>query len=70
MGAYCTPSEKTVPVNLGIPQKAAAEFETSSLCAPTGLTVREGFRYQIVVDVLQTWSDDDIVTTPLGSVHK
>jgi hypothetical protein len=66
MGAYCTPSNKTVPVNLGVPQKATAEFDASSLCAPTGLTVREGFRYQIVVDVTQPWRDGDIETTPLG----
>lgn len=66
MGAYCKPSKRTIRVNLGIPQKAATEFETSSLCAPTGLTVREGFRYQIVIDVSQPWSDDGIETTPLG----
>jgi uncharacterized protein (DUF2235 family) len=66
LGAYCEPSEKPVQANLGIAQRAATEFETKSLCAPTGLTVREGFRYEIVMTVTEPWRDGDIATTPVG----
>jgi hypothetical protein len=55
-----------VPANLGIAQPAATEFQTNGLCAPTGLTVRGGFRYEIAIDITEPWNDGDIATTPLG----
>ncbi|MDQ8732182.1 DUF2235 domain-containing protein [Bradyrhizobium sp. LHD-71] len=67
MGAVCkgTEESKLVQINLGIPQ-AALPFDTKSLCAPTGLKVREGYRYEIVLTVDKPWSDDDVATSPIG----
>ncbi|WP_407117565.1 DUF2235 domain-containing protein [Bradyrhizobium sp. LMG 9283] len=67
MGAFCTPSEKPKPVDTGAPQQAL-EFDTSSVCAATGLTVRAGFRYEIIVTMNESapWEDDGRPTTPAG----
>ena len=56
-GAFCTGDERAAkPVNLGIDQPGH-DFRTNQFCAPTGLKVRRGYRYEIVVEVTQEWSD-------------
>lgn len=67
MRAFCTPSKEPKPVDTGAPQ-LAAEFDTSSACAATGLTVRAGFRYEIVVTMNEDepWEDDGGSATPSG----
>lgn len=66
-GAFCAGSAKAElkAVNLGIPQPAK-DFSTDTFCAPTGLTVRAGYLYEIVVMIDAPWADDKIPTTPVG----
>jgi hypothetical protein len=65
MGAFCTASKQTMLVNLGVPQDAN-DFDTSVLCAPTGLSVRAGYRYELTITVTEPWADGDHATTPVG----
>ncbi|WP_315747839.1 MULTISPECIES: DUF2235 domain-containing protein [unclassified Bradyrhizobium] len=67
MGAFCTgtPQKDLVAVDKGIPQEGR-EFVTSAICAPTGLTVRPGFRYEIVVTMTEPWEDAGRPVTPVG----
>lgn len=69
MGAFCkgTPPAALVAADKGIPQPGN-EFNTTSLCAPTHLTVRAGFRYEIAVTMSESdpWEDDGKPTTPVG----
>lgn len=41
-------------------------FRTSDLCYPTGLKVTHGERYQISIDVKETWTDHGIPASPAG----
>jgi len=67
MGAFCrgTAADKLVAVDKGIPQDAA-DFDTSAICAPTGLAVRTGFRYEIAITMTDPWEDDERSVTPVG----
>uniref|UniRef100_E6VQ24 T6SS Phospholipase effector Tle1-like catalytic domain-containing protein n=1 Tax=Rhodopseudomonas palustris (strain DX-1) TaxID=652103 RepID=E6VQ24_RHOPX len=66
MGAYCEGTKGDIPkVTLGIPQPAK-DFQTSSLCSATGLSVAAGYRYEITITVTSPWVDDTIATTPVG----
>jgi hypothetical protein len=67
MGAFCKGSaaDKLVAVDKGIPQDAA-DFETSAICAPTGLKVRTGFQYEIAVTMSEPWEDAGRAVTPIG----
>lgn len=67
MGAFCkaTPKEQLVAVDKGMAQPAK-DFDTSSICAPTGLTVRPGFKYEILVTMTMPWEDDGRQVTPVG----
>ncbi len=66
-GAFCTPSAKVTAVDKEIPQ-AANDFDTTSICAATGLTVRADFRYEIAITMSEDapWEDDGRSTTPVG----
>jgi uncharacterized protein (DUF2235 family) len=66
-GVFCTgtPEAQLVPVDKGIPQPAK-DFDTSSLCAPTGLTVRAGFKYELLITVTTPWEDGARSATPPG----
>lgn len=66
-GAFCTGSsaETIAPVNLGTDQ-TAKNFATNALCAPTGLSVRAGYRYEITMTVGEPWTDGGRATDPLG----
>ncbi len=67
MGAFCegTPTAQLVAVDKGIAQPAK-DFDTSSICAPTGLTVRSGFKYEIEITMTSPWEDDGRAVTPAG----
>jgi uncharacterized protein (DUF2235 family) len=67
MGAFCkgTPVGQLVTAAKGIPQEAK-DFDTSSICAPTGLSVRAGFKYELFVTVTSPWQDDTRPVTPAG----
>jgi len=67
MGAFCkgTPVTDLVAADKGIPQEAKT-FDTSSICAPTGLSVRGGFKYELLVTVTTPWQDDTRPVTPAG----
>ena len=66
-GVFCqgTPQGKLMAVDKGVPQPALP-FETRSICSPTGLTVRTGFKYEIDVTMTEPWLDDARPTTPVG----
>ncbi|KAA0069964.1 DUF2235 domain-containing protein [Tardiphaga sp. P9-11] len=71
-GAFCNgtapsspPEQRPKPVNLGVPQQAN-DFSTDALCAPTGLTLRAGHDYEIMITIDMPWADSSITTTPLG----
>lgn len=66
-GAFCKGSspETIVAANLGTDQPAK-DFATNSLCAPTGLSVRAGFRYEITVTVGEPWTDGGRAADPIG----
>ncbi|MGJ5203711.1 DUF2235 domain-containing protein [Bradyrhizobium sp. HKCCYLR20261] len=66
-GAFChgTPRQELVAVDKGIPQDAK-EFSTNAICAPTGLSVRSGFRYEIIVTMSEPWDDAGHPVTPAG----
>lgn len=68
MGAYCegTPAAALKPVNNGAPQPALREFDTRSICSPTGLQVEAGFKYEIVVTPDGDWLNGGNKTTPVG----
>jgi hypothetical protein len=68
MGAFCsgTPAAQLVAADKGIPQDTRQAFDTSVLCFPTGLTVKSGYEYEIVITVTKPWMDMDIETTPVG----
>ncbi|MET4489755.1 DUF2235 domain-containing protein [Bradyrhizobium sp. LA7.1] len=63
MGAFCAPSKTTTPVDQ---LTTAREFDTASICSPTGLSVRAGFRYEITVTMIEPWESDGRLTTPVG----
>ncbi|MCR6736594.1 MAG: hypothetical protein NVV83_22035 [Afipia sp.] len=67
MGAFCkeSPADELTRVNLGIPQNAK-DFQTSSICSPTGLTVQAGHSYELTITVTSPWMDDAQLTTPAG----
>ncbi|WP_315812274.1 DUF2235 domain-containing protein [Bradyrhizobium sp. SZCCHNR2028] len=67
MGAFChgTPAHELVAVDKGIPQDAR-DFSTDAVCAPTGLRVRPGFSYEIVVTMTDPWEDAGHPVTPAG----
>ncbi len=68
MGAFCkgTPVAERVAVDKGVVAQNANDFDTSSLCAPTGLTVRAGFKYELLITVTAPWEDGKRQTTPAG----
>lgn len=68
MGAFCqgTPAAQLVAVDKGVVAQEAKEFDTALICAPTGLTVRAGFRYELIITVTEPWVDKDRTTTPTG----
>jgi uncharacterized protein (DUF2235 family) len=67
MGAFCkgTPASQLVAADMGVPQEAKI-FDTSSICAPTGLSVRAGFKYELLITVGTPWLDDTRPVTPSG----
>ncbi|WP_076864041.1 DUF2235 domain-containing protein [Bradyrhizobium mercantei] len=67
VGAFCkgTAADKLVAVDKGIPQDAA-DFDTSAICAPTGLKVRTGFKYEIAITMSEPWEDAGRAVTPIG----
>jgi uncharacterized protein (DUF2235 family) len=68
MGAFCkgTPASELVAADKGTPQEATKIFDTSSICAPTGLSVRAGFKYELVVTPTTPWQEDTRPVTPIG----
>lgn len=68
MGAFCkgTPPAKLVAVDKGVVAQDAKDFDTSSICAPTGLTVRSGFKYELLITMTTPWEDDGRQVTPFG----
>jgi hypothetical protein len=62
-GLFCTRSETTTRVDQEI---AGKTIDTSSICAPTGLFLREGFRYEITVTMIEPWESEGRPTTPVG----
>ncbi|KJC57515.1 hypothetical protein UP10_28450 [Bradyrhizobium sp. LTSPM299] len=66
-GAFCkgTPANQLVAADKGIPQNAI-DFDTSLICAPTGLAVRPGFSYEISITMTEPWEDDGRPVTPGG----
>jgi uncharacterized protein (DUF2235 family) len=66
-GLFCqgTPADKLIAVDRGTPQNAA-DFDSALICAPTGLTVRTGFKYEIAVTMATPWEDEGRPTTPVG----
>ncbi|WGR94400.1 hypothetical protein MTX20_09000 [Bradyrhizobium sp. ISRA435] len=67
MGAFCqgTAADKLVAVDTGVPQDAA-DFNTTAICAPTGLKVRTGFKYEIAITMTDPWEDGERTVTPVG----
>ena len=68
-GAYCsgTDDKKTVKVDKGVvDQDALNSFDTGQVCAPTGLTVKRGYTYEITIVITSDWYDKDIKTDPVG----
>lgn len=67
MGAFCkgTPINQLIATDKGIAQEAKT-FDTSSICAPTGLSVRAGFKYELVVTPMTPWQDGTRPVTPNG----
>jgi len=67
MGAFCkgTPVEQLIAADKGIAQEAKP-LATSSVCAPTGLTVRAGFKYELLVVPVVAWEDGSRPVTPNG----
>jgi hypothetical protein len=67
-GVFCkgTTDRPRVYVGTGQPQDALFEFDTRSLCAPTGLTVAAEQRYEITIAIDRPWTDGSIETSPLG----
>jgi uncharacterized protein (DUF2235 family) len=45
---------------------AGSLFATNSLCSGTGIRLKQGTAYRIVVDTTEPWLDSKIPTTPLG----
>jgi hypothetical protein len=68
MGAFCegTPTAQLVAVDKGVVAQDAKDFDTSSVCAPTGLTVRSGFKYELMITMTTPWEDDNRQVTPVG----
>jgi hypothetical protein len=67
IGAFCHGDEaNAILVNLGIDQKSSVEFATSEICAPTKLKVKNGYRYEITVQLTSQWDDDGFKTDPNG----
>jgi uncharacterized protein (DUF2235 family) len=67
MGAFCTgtPQKDLVAADKGVTQDGK-DFATSAICAPTGLTVRAGFRYEILITMTEPWEDAGRPVTPVG----
>jgi len=67
-GVFChgTPAAQQIAVDKGTVAQDAKDLDTGSLCAPTGLTVRPGFKYELLVTVANTWEDGGRTTTPFG----
>jgi uncharacterized protein (DUF2235 family) len=67
LGAIChgSPSEQLVLAK-SEPQETKNEFTTNKLCAPTGIAVTEGLRYEIRMTITSPWLDDRIPATPVG----
>jgi uncharacterized protein (DUF2235 family) len=67
MGAFCHGDESAAtPVNLGIDQLSAQELKTSQFCAATGMKVRNGYNYEITIEITNAWDDDGWSTNPNG----
>jgi uncharacterized protein (DUF2235 family) len=66
-GVFChgTPDDKLIAIDKTAPQNAL-DFDTSAICAPTGLKVRTGFKYEIAVTMEDPWEDGGHATTPTG----
>ena len=67
-GAFCagTALESQIAVNKGTVQESAIQFDTASLCAPTGFTVKSGYKYEIIITVTDPWTDWGFSTDPTG----
>jgi uncharacterized protein (DUF2235 family) len=65
-GSFCkgTPAASLVPASRTPPK--VIEFDTKSLCAPTGVSVRASAPYDLLITVETPWKDDDIDTAPAG----
>lgn len=68
MGAFCkgTAPAQLVAVDKGVVAQDARDFDTSSICAPTGLTVRSGFKYELLIAMTTPWEDGKRQVTPVG----
>jgi uncharacterized protein (DUF2235 family) len=67
MGAFCKGAPPPlVAVNTGQAQNASIDFDTTALCAQTGLTVRAGYKYEITITVSDAWLDASTPTDPVG----
>jgi hypothetical protein len=67
-GAFCkgTPPAQLIAVDKGVVAQDAKDFDTSSICAPTGLAVRSGFKYEILITMTTPWEDGERPVTPAG----
>jgi uncharacterized protein (DUF2235 family) len=67
MGAFChgTAADQLYPARSDL-REAPQNFTTDMLCAPTGFSARRGYSYEIMVTVIEPWTDDDVATTPVG----
>jgi uncharacterized protein (DUF2235 family) len=53
-GDVCTPTASAVPVTS---KSEFRGFETKALCAPTGLAVKKGSAYEVVLTIDEPWED-------------
>ena len=53
-GYTCTPSATNAPVAA---KSEAKSFETKTFCTPTGLAVRRGQTYEVILTITEPWED-------------
>jgi uncharacterized protein (DUF2235 family) len=53
-GQVCTSTAPAVPVTS---KSAPKSFETKALCTPTGLAVKKGSSYEVVLTITEPWED-------------
>ena len=53
-GHVCTSTAPAVPVTS---KSAPKSFETKALCTPTGLAVKKGSSYEVVLTITEPWED-------------